>query len=176
MDETNEFINNLIADIPDYQRSGRTSNVTLTNNAIYSSFAWSGAGTGNISVNPQFADATNGDLTPQNAALQAGIPVIGVEYDFNMIERDAADPTIGAIEMATDTTNVDDIYSDNYFDEDLSRKASAYISYKLYSSNGQFIKQLKKPDEINFYHKNGIYILETISPGIKRYKKLILLK
>jgi len=57
------------------------------------------AGEGNMSVDPQFVDASGGDLTPRNPALAAGLPLEGVAYDYDAHERDEVAPTVGASEV-----------------------------------------------------------------------------
>ncbi len=95
-DSTNEIINCSMSDIPDKIRYGNPSPTIYSSN-FYGSWT-SGEGPGSLNLDPHYVDVGNGDYTPQNAGLKAGVPHEGVEYDAAETERDDP-PTIGALEI-----------------------------------------------------------------------------
>lgn len=63
--------------------------------------SWSPAGTGNISLDPNFLTVVEGGFVPQESGLTVAPKLFGVEYDINKAEREST-TTIGAVKHASE--------------------------------------------------------------------------
>ncbi|MBW2529391.1 MAG: hypothetical protein JRI23_34760, partial [Deltaproteobacteria bacterium] len=84
MDESNVFANYIFYDVGAYQRPAGTSNVTVSTSSFFNSFAWSGPGDGNVSIDPDFVDLV--DFVPQASGLD-GAAQAEYHYDYDGDQR-----------------------------------------------------------------------------------------
>ncbi len=94
-----EMKNTIFNDISRYGSS--TTGVTREYCNFWDFYGTNGtppSGTGNVSVDPQFANVSTGNFTPQNIAMKAGTYLSNVVYDKDGKERNNT-PTMGAIEV-----------------------------------------------------------------------------
>jgi hypothetical protein len=88
-----DLTNNIIADDGSGAFSGdRIGDLTFDYTNLWNTWTTT-LGTNSTNVNPSFTDLI--EFSPET--IMPGIPITNVEYDLNKLERDAVNPTLGAV-------------------------------------------------------------------------------
>ncbi|MDD5570317.1 MAG: sugar-binding protein [Bacteroidales bacterium] len=134
----NRMINCIVSGISNYKKGPNTLNFTYTYSDFWSNSFATPTGTGNISVNPLFVDAANGNYQLQTGSLciNAGTSTGAPTVDFAGVSRpQGAGYDIGAYEYVFNSPTLTVTPSSLAFGNVLINTTSAEKTYTLTGSN-----------------------------------------